>query len=135
MWVALSLVVVGVGEDRLPLLDRLGTCVSGRGAPAGCSMFRPNEGGSRAPRSFVDVWGSEVSKSHQFDIEGGRTPSSASKHANSGLKLDIPSNLATILLEPTQGWRLSRGWRQTGPLRKIGPQGPQEKESLMGKRY
>jgi hypothetical protein len=45
--------------------------------------------------------------------EGRQIPAFASKHAEIEVKLDIPSNLGTILLEPTQRWLLSRGWRQT----------------------
>jgi len=43
-----------------------------------------------------------------------RTPSSASKRAETDLKLDISSYPANILLEPTQRRQLSCGWRQTG---------------------
>jgi hypothetical protein len=67
-----------------------------------------------------------------FDRESGQTPSTlgtkgrqipafASKHAEIKAKLDIPSNLATILLEPTQRRRMPCGWRQTGPASQIGP--------------
>jgi hypothetical protein len=60
--------------------------------------------------------------------KGRQTPASASKHAGIGVKLDIPSNLATILLEPTQRRQSSRGWRQMGLLAKLALGGLQEKE-------
>jgi hypothetical protein len=67
-----------------------------------------------------------------FDRESGQTPSTldtkgrqipafASKHAKLKATLDIPSNLATILLEPTQRRRMFCGWRQAGPASQAGP--------------
>jgi hypothetical protein len=64
-------------------------------------------------------------------IEGRQIPSSASKHAEIRAKLDIPSNPATILREPTQRRQLSCGWRQTGPVSQNVP-AAREKETVMG---
>jgi len=64
--------------------------------------------------------------------KGRQIPLSASKHAEIQAKLDISSNLATILLEPTQRWRMSCGWRQTGPASQIGPRAFKRRRSAMG---